>query len=171
MVELEQDMLTVKGKLYHTVPGIFKAKGTPFEGHGFYEASSIRKINGVYYLVYSSEVSHDLCYATSETLTGPWIYGGIIVSIGNIGLPGVTEENPRNFTGNTHGGMVYIRGQWYIFYHRQTNQQMCARQGCAEPLRELRGNLSGGGRRKELKIETDIARALKVGYIYLRRSC
>lgn len=121
--------------------------------------------------MYSSEVSHDLCYATSETPTGPWTYGGIIVSIGDIGLPGVTEENPRNFTGNTHGGMVCIRGQWYIFYHRQTNQQMCARQGCAEPLRELRGNLSGGGRQKELKIETDIARALKVGYIYLRRSC
>lgn len=134
VVELEQDMLTVKGKLYHTVPGIFKAKGTPFERHGFYEASSIRKINGGYYLVYSSEVSHDLCYATSETPTGPWTYGGIIVSIGDIGLPGVTEENPRNFTGNTHGGMVCIRGQWYIFYHRQTNQQMCARQGCAEPI-------------------------------------
>ena len=25
-------------------------------------------------------------------------------------------------------------GQWYIFYHRQTNKQKCCRQGCAEPV-------------------------------------
>ncbi len=30
--------------------------------------------------------------------------------------------------------MVNILGQWYIFYHRQTNKQKCARQGCAEKL-------------------------------------
>ena len=30
--------------------------------------------------------------------------------------------------------MVEIKGQWYIFYHRQTNKQKCARQGCAEPI-------------------------------------
>ena len=30
--------------------------------------------------------------------------------------------------------MVEIGGQWYIFYHRQTNKQKCARQGCAEPI-------------------------------------
>ena len=139
MVELEPDMLTVKGKLHRTIPGFYRAKKTPYEGHGFYEASSIRKINGTYYLVYSSEQSHDLCYATSPSPAGPWTYGGVIVSIGDIGLPGVTDENPRNFTGNTHGGLVCIRDQWYIFYHRQTNQQMCARQGCAEPV-EIDGN-------------------------------
>jgi len=84
--------------------------------------------------VYSSELSHELCYATSDTPTGPWTYGGILVSIGDIGLPGVSADNARNFTGNTHGGMVCIRGQWYIFYHRQTNRQKCARQGCAEKI-------------------------------------
>ena len=31
--------------------------------------------------------------------------------------------------------MVCVKGQWYIFYHRQTNRQKCARQGCAEPIR------------------------------------
>lgn len=134
VVELEQDMLTVKGKQYETVPGPIKAAGTPYEGHGFFEASSMRKINRKYYFVYSSILSHELCYAVSDSPVGPFTYGGTLISIGDIGLDGVTEANARNFTGNTHGGMVNINGQWYIFYHRQTNQQKCARQGCAEPL-------------------------------------
>lgn len=57
---------------------------------------------------------------------------GVLVSIGDIGFKGNTVAN--NYTGNTHGGMVEINGQWYIFYHRQTNKQKCARQGCAEKL-------------------------------------
>ena len=134
VVELDKDMLTLVGEQIPTIPGEINAKGTEYEGHGFFEASSIRKINGVYYLVYSSILSHELCYATSGSPVGPWKYGGTIVSIGDIGLPGVTEKNARNYTGNTHGGMVCVNGQWYIFYHRQTNQQKCARQGCAEPI-------------------------------------
>ena len=30
--------------------------------------------------------------------------------------------------------MACVNGQWYIFYHRQTNKQKCARQGCAEKI-------------------------------------
>ena len=39
-----------------------------------------------------------------------------------------------NYTGNTHGGMAKINGEWYIFYHRQTNKIRCSRQACAERL-------------------------------------
>lgn len=134
VVELEPDMLTIRGKQYETIPGPIKAANTAFAGHGFFEASSIRKIGARYYLVYSSILSHELCYAISSSPTGPWEYGGTIVSIGDIGLAGVTKENARNYTGNTHGGMVCIQGQWYIFYHRQTNKQKCCRQGCAEKI-------------------------------------
>ncbi len=132
VVELEQDMMTVKGKQYDTIPGPLAAKGTPFDGHGFFEASSIRKINGIYYLVYSSILSHELCYATSNSPVGPWTYGGTLVSIGDIGYHGNSEA--KNYLGNTHGGMVEVNGQWYIFYHRQTNKQKCCRQGCAEKI-------------------------------------
>lgn len=134
VVELEKDMLTIKGKEISTIPGKVIAAGTEFEEHPFFEASSMRKINGLYYLVYSSLLSHELCYATSTSPIGPWKYGSTIVSIGDIGLPGITKENPTNFIGNTHGGMVCVNGQGYIFYHRQTNQQKCARQGCAEKI-------------------------------------
>lgn len=130
--ELEKDMLTIKGEPTMVAPGPDMAKGTSFEGHGFYEASSIRKINDLYYYVYSSVLSHELCYAISKYPNKDFTYGGTIVSIGDIGYLGRTE--PDNYLGNTHGGMVEINNQWYIFYHRQTNKQKCARQGCAEKI-------------------------------------
>ena len=46
----------------------------------------------------------------------------------------VCWSTPLNYTGNTHGGMAEVNGQWYIFYHRQTNQTKCSRQACAEKL-------------------------------------
>lgn len=131
-LELEKDMKTVKGGEMVTVPGPARAKGTEFEGHAFFEASSPRKINGKYYLVYSSQQSHELCYAISKYPNKDFHYGGTIVSIGDIGFEGRTQ--PLNYTGNTHGGMVDVNGRWYIFYHRQTNKQKCCRQGCAEKV-------------------------------------
>ena len=131
-MELEPDMITMKGEPVRVIPGHDLAVGTSFEGHGFFEASSPRKINGTYYLIYSSELSHELCYAVSKFPRRDFVYGGTLVSIGDIGYQGRTE--PDNYTGNTHGGMVQVNGQWYIFYHRQTNKQKCCRQGCAEKI-------------------------------------
>ena len=134
-VELESDMLTVKGEPVLVAPGPILASGTAFQDHGFYEASSIRKINGLYYFVYSSILSHELCYATSSNPLGPYSFGGTIVSNGDVGFKGHTAAS--NYTGNTHGGMVCLNGDWYIFYHRQTNKQKCCRQGCAEKIKIL----------------------------------
>lgn len=131
-LELADDMMTVISVEQPIVPGPAKSKGTPYEGHAFFEASSIRKINGRYYYVYSSELSHELCYAISEYPNKGFKYGGTLVSIGDIGLNG--NVKPLNYLGNTHGGMTEINNQWYIFYHRQTNKQKCARQGCAEKI-------------------------------------
>lgn len=131
-VELEPDMLTMKGEPKMVLPGPAITAGTGFEGHGFFEASSIRRIGDTYYLVYSSELSHELCYAASKYPDRDFKYGGTLVSIGDVGYQGNTT--PANYTGNAHGGMVKVHGQWYIFYHRQTNKQKCARQGCAEKI-------------------------------------
>ena len=131
-LELDKDMKTVIGEEYPTIPGHDEAIGTSFEKHPMFEASSPRKINGKYYLTYSSLLSHELCYAVSDHPNRDFIYGGTLVSIGDIGLDGRKEEDALNSLGNTHGGMVEIKGQWYIFYHRQTNKQKCARQACAE---------------------------------------
>ena len=53
-MELEQDMITVKDGPFHNLPIINDADGTEYEEHPFFEASSVRKINGKYYFIYSS---------------------------------------------------------------------------------------------------------------------
>ena len=131
-LELEPDMLTVHGGEHPIVPGPALAKGTEYDGHGFFEASSIRKIGNRYYFVYSSILSHELCYAVSDKPTGGFCFGGTLVSIADVGYRG--NQTLLNYTGNTHGGMAEVNGQWYIFYHRQTNKIKCARQACAEKL-------------------------------------
>lgn len=134
-VELSSDMLTVLTEPKLVLPGAAVSAGTGFEGHAFYEASSPRKIGGRYYLIYSSERSHDLCYAVSDAPDGTYAYGGILVSIGDIGL--VEQEDAVNYLENTHGGMVELNGQWYVFYHRQTDRCRNARQSCAEHVQLL----------------------------------
>ncbi len=131
-LELEPDMITARGGDHPIVPGTALAKGTEYDGHGFFEASSIRKIGGKYYFVYSSILSHELCYAVSDRPTEGFRFGGTLVSIADIGYRG--NQTPLNYTGNTHGGMAEVNGQWYIFYHRQTNRIKCSRQACAEKL-------------------------------------
>jgi len=132
VAELEPDMITLKAVPQVCIPGGNHTEGTGFEGHGFFEASSIRKVGTKYYFVYSSQKSHELCYAVSDQPMSDYIYGGTIVSNGDVGYQG--RQAPINVLGNNHGGMVCANGQWYIFYHRQTNGTEFSRQGCAEPI-------------------------------------
>ena len=132
VVELEPDMLTTRGEIRTLIPGERFSRGTSFEGHGFFEASSIRKIRGKYIFVYSSHKSQELCYAVSDKPDSGFEFGGIVVSNGDVGLHGRTEA--LNVVGNNHGGIVEADGKYYIFYHRQTNGTEFSRQGCAERI-------------------------------------
>ena len=85
VVELEPDMLTCREEPRVLIPGGNHTEGTGFEGHGFFEASSIRKIRRRYYFVYSSHKSHELCYAVSEYPDKAFRYGGTLVSNGDMG--------------------------------------------------------------------------------------
>ncbi len=135
VVKLETDMKTVKEAPKYLIPSRRSESGTSFEGHGFFEASSIRKLKGVYYFIYSSYLSHELCYATSKYPDRGFVYGGTIVSNGDIGLPGINSpQKAVYYTGNNHGSIVSIGDQWYVFYHRQTNGDSFSRQGCAEKI-------------------------------------
>lgn len=131
-VRLEPDMLTIKSEPVMVAPGSILASGTDYEGHGFFEASSMRKVNDRYYFIYSSELGHELCYAVSDRPDGGFVYGGTLISNGDLGFGGNTD--PINYTGNTHGSLIEINHQWYVFYHRQTNRSQFSRQGCAEPV-------------------------------------
>ena len=71
------DMLTVlNGPSYIGIAGEKESVGTPYEGHSFLEASSMRKFDGTYYFIYSTMNSHELCYATSDSPVKGFQYGG-----------------------------------------------------------------------------------------------
>jgi len=132
VMELEQDMVTIKGE-----PKVIFPKEGPgsFENHEFFEASSIRKDGDRYIFVYSSRHNHELCYAVSHRPDGDFRFGGTLVSLGDLFLDGRMEEKDGlNYLGNTHGGMLNLGDDWYIFYHRQTNRHSYSRQACAEKL-------------------------------------
>lgn len=142
VLSLEKDMLTIREEK-PLIPGIQNSAGTGFEGHEFYEASSIRHIGDKYYFVYSSSLSHELCYAISDRPDGGFVYGGTIISNGDIGYQGRGEHDAINYWGNNHGGIVTVGEEHYIFYHRQTSQSEASRQGCAEKITiDSSGNIS-----------------------------
>ncbi len=152
VMELEPDMHTIRGKEHLLLPKDVKKSSDPvalgFAGHEFFEASSIRRMGDTYVFVYSSRVNHELCYATSDRPDGGFRFGGVLVSLGDVGLPGHPDEaSATNYLGNTHGGILTLGmadganevdknavARHYIFYHRQTNRNSYARQACAERL-------------------------------------
>ena len=111
----------------------------------FFEASSIRKIKDKYVFVYSRwtndgefglpVTNYTLAYAYSDNPLGPWTYGGTIID----GRAREIDEDGRvipsaTATGNTHGSICEIGGQWYVFYHRQTGLDEFARQAMVAPI-------------------------------------
>lgn len=133
VLELEPDMTTIKTPQKLLFP---KQGPGSFADHEFFEASSIRKYEGKYYFVYSSRHNHELCYAVSDYPDRGFSFGGTLISNGDVFLDGIADEkHARNFTGNNHGGMLYLNGQYYIFYHRHTHRSSYARQACAEKLK------------------------------------
>lgn len=132
---LSSDMLTIEEAPRFIVPGKHHSAGSGYEGHAFFEASSIRKHGDTYYFVYSSELMYELCYATSKSPTESFVYGGTLVANNDIGIGDYKPRTmPANFGGNNHGSIIEINGQWYVFYHRHTNGRYYSRQVCAEPI-------------------------------------
>jgi len=122
----------------------------------FFEASSIRKIEGKYVFIYSRwtkngefglpDTNYTLAYAYSDHPLGPWTYGGTIIDARG------RETNEQgdtiasgNVTGNTHGSICQIGGQWYVFYHRQTGLNEYARQAMVAPI-EVKVQPGPGGK-------------------------
>ena len=111
----------------------------------FFEASSIRKIKDKYVFIYSRwtkngeyglpETNYTLAYAYGDKPLGPWTYGGTIIDgrAREINEKGDTIA-AANVSGNTHGSICEINGQWYVFYHRQSGLNEFARQAMVAPI-------------------------------------
>lgn len=133
---LGSDMLTIIEEPVFVVPSACYSKGTGFEGHEYFEAASIRKIEDTYYFIYSSVAMHELCYATSKDPVKGFAYGGVLVSNCDLHIDSYKEAaRAVAYGANNHGSIVEIKGKWYIFYHRHTNGTWYSRQGCAEELK------------------------------------
>lgn len=136
-VTLKDDMLTIASEPVRIVPGQLKAAGTSFEGHAFYEASSIRKIGDTYYFIYSPQKNNQLCYATSRYPDRDFVYRGVIISNCDVEYHGRKQEDAVNLSGTNHGSIENIGGKWFVFYHRLTHGSDYSRQACAEEIRIL----------------------------------
>ena len=95
--------------------------------HGFHEGASIRKRNGKYYMVYT-DISRGkatcMSYAIADYPLGPYKKGGVIVD--NIYC------DPASW--NDHGSIAEFKGQWYVFYHRSSQNRQTCRRVCVEPI-------------------------------------
>ncbi len=122
----------------------------------FFEASSIRKIKDKYVFIYSRfteegefglpTTNYTLAYAYSDKPLGPWTYGGTIID----GRAREKDEQGNviasgNVSGNTHGSICEINGQWYVFYHRQSGLNEFARQAMVAPI-EVKVQEGAGGK-------------------------
>ena len=127
MVELASEVKTVSGLMDE------KAFGKPLKKkHGagarkpidtnFEEAPWIYKLGDTYYLEYAAGgVPEHWAYSTAKSIHGPWTYRGRIM-------------DEAQGTGTIHGGSVFFKGEWYLFYHNATLEggAECRRSACVE---------------------------------------
>ena len=95
--------------------------------HGFHEGASIRKRGDKYYMVYT-DISRGkatcLSYAVADEPLGPYKKGGVIID--NVYC------DPNSW--NDHGSIAEYRGQWYVFYHRSSQNRNTCRRVCVEKI-------------------------------------
>lgn len=95
--------------------------------HGFHEGPSMRKRNGIYYLVYT-DISRGratcLSYATARSPLGPFEKQGVIIDN--------AACDPQSW--NNHGSIFEFQDQWYIVYHRSSEASHFNRRACIEPI-------------------------------------
>jgi len=120
--KLSKDMLSLDGKIHDGL--------LTYEKHFFNEGSSLRKHNGIYYLIYAGHQRHGesncatLNYATATSVFGPYTFRGVIID--NWGSGKNLENN--------HGSIAEINGKWYVFYHRPTHGISSMRKASVEPI-------------------------------------
>ena len=83
----------------------------PNGGESVYtEGPWIHKRGSKYYMIYASHgVPEKISYSTSDSPTGPWTWGGIIMDQGN------------NTAFTNHSGLIDFKGRSFFFYHNQKN--------------------------------------------------
>ncbi|GEM_PF-5360211 len=80
----------------------------------FFEGPKVFKRNGIYYMTYSAGVwvdaTYKVCYATSNSVTGPFVPKGVML-----------HSDSTTAYGPGHNGIIKspATNDWYIFYHKR----------------------------------------------------
>ncbi len=111
----------------------------------FFEASSLRKVGNKYVMLFSGYSGPDyglgstnsaLRYCFGDSPMGPWRSGGVLV---DSRAPVLNEEGTAlatSYSGhNTHGSLLEINNQWYVYYHRAPRGFGYARQPMVAPMK------------------------------------
>ena len=95
--------------------------------HGFHEGASIRKIGKKYYMLFT-DISRGkatcLSYAIADYPLGPYKKCGVIID----------NVYCDDKTWNNHGSIACFKGQWYVFYHRSSQNSTFNRRVCVEKI-------------------------------------
>ena len=105
--KLNEDMISFDGEIHKTD----MSRGFSPSGSSVYtEGPWIHKHGKKYYMIYASHgVPEKISYSTSDSPTGPWTWGGIIMDQGN------------NTAFTNHSGLIEFKGRNFFFYHNQKN--------------------------------------------------
>ena len=130
VAKLADDMMSFDGPIQEIV--ILNQAGEPLQAKDrdqrFFEGAWLHKYEGTYYLSYSTGDTHYLVYATSDSPTGPFVFGGRILNP----VVGWT----------THHSIVEFQGTWYLFYHDSSLSDGVSHKRCVK-LAELHYNGDG----------------------------
>lgn len=96
MVKLKDNMIERDGDIERV-----EIKAMP---GSFTEGPFIFKRNNLYYLTFAYNYPEELAYATSESVTGPWVFQDKIM-----------DRLPNS--GTSHPAVISFENQWYIIYH------------------------------------------------------
>lgn len=161
---LSNDMYTIKEGPKAVLDSKTTApKGSRLYLHPFYEAPSVRKFNDIYYLIYSSGENNELSYAVSKYPDRDFKYEGVLISNSDLGYNG--NKIRKAPSGTIHGSVEYINGQYYVFYHRCTNNTDFSRQACMEKIEMENGKfkmaeITSSGISEPFKCEGEYSAAL-----------
>ena len=105
--KLKENMIEFDGQIQVTD----MSRGFSPNGNSVYtEGPWIHKRDKKYYMIYASHgIPEKISYSTSDSPTGPWKWGGIVMDQGN------------NTAFTNHSGLIDFKGRSFFFYHNQKN--------------------------------------------------
>lgn len=106
--KLKEDMISFDGDI--KVTDMSRGFAPNGEDSKYTEGPWIHKRGKKYYMIYASHgVPEKISYSTSDSPTGPWTWGGVIMDQGN------------NTAFTNHSGLIDFKGRSFFFYHNQKN--------------------------------------------------